>query len=361
MVTICGQEVIGASVVIEILGPSKLAVVTVTKADKTVANKSDDSNLRGGGDCDVVLNHDVVAHSLATREWLNCLPAVPKRVCWTAQQESASSSAPPAMAFMAFRPAFVFATLVVFLSVVQHLVAQDSMPNFGGDGGGSFADNSFPGLFPPVGGGSQRIEQQQNRYLLRRKNLYPYGPGTKDVLLQDRESQTGRMVDMLTYFPFYGGRYNYSIIAIHGYVAFGNVMDNGIDLLIGENVLNWPQFPDPPIISVYGCLQKPIINAARDRKGVHYRLVFRREVFSQLPLVQKTQFSKRTTLNYLDDQGDEFLDMVWRDLKDGMVGAGSFRPDAALVVTWENVTFYQASEEDEMNGKVHSLPLRKYS
>lgn len=45
-------------------------------------------------------------------------------------------------------------------------------------------------------------------------NLYPYGPGTRDVKLVDREAQTGRQVDLLTYFPYYGARYNYSIVSI---------------------------------------------------------------------------------------------------------------------------------------------------
>lgn len=44
--------------------------------------------------------------------------------------------------------------------------------------------------------------------------LYPFGPlNTKDIKLMDREAQTGRQVDLFTWFPYYGGKYNYTVVS----------------------------------------------------------------------------------------------------------------------------------------------------
>ncbi|KFD52574.1 hypothetical protein M513_06608 [Trichuris suis] len=216
--------------------------------------------------------------------------------------------------------------------------------------------NPFSGTLTPI---------QSSHY----GNLYQYGKGTTDEKLYDRELTTGRQIDLFTFFPYYGGRYNYTVrfafcpsflqLSVHGYAAFGNVLDLGTDFAFGEGTENWPDDPDPALIAVYACRQRPMsINP--DHQGIHYRLVFRSNMISDdgesMALVGPPM--KRSNLpTYVDHNGDAFLDKIQEDLRDGIVGANSFQADVALVVTWENVTFMQASNDDEDKGRTATYQL----
>lgn len=101
------------------------------------------------------------------------------------------------------------------------------------------------------------------------------------------------------------------------------------------------------MIAVYTCRQKQSAAVPSDQTGVYYRLVFRRDMAVTTNInKQLTSYQKRA--DYIDFNGDNFLDQIQYDLAQGMVGAKSFRPDAALVVTWQNMSYYQASSPEEM-------------
>ncbi|KRY37471.1 Uncharacterized protein T01_3882 [Trichinella spiralis] len=182
------------------------------------------------------------------------------------------------------------------------------------------------------------------------ENLYPYGTGTKDERLYDKEEQTGRQIDLFSFFPYYGARYNYTMLSIHGYIAFGNLVEEGMDFSFGSDIENWPEKADPALIAVYTCRQRSS-KLQRNFTGVFYRVVFRKSMMSLLADVSNPFLNNRNLPRYVDGDGDDFLDMIQEDLKKGMVGANSFHADMALVVTWQNVTFYQASSQDEDAGK----------
>ncbi|KRZ78525.1 Uncharacterized protein T10_9291 [Trichinella papuae] len=182
------------------------------------------------------------------------------------------------------------------------------------------------------------------------ENLYPYGVGTKDERLYDKEEQTGRQIDLFSFFPYYGARYNYTMLSIHGYIAFGNLVEEGMDFSFGSDIENWPEKADPALIAVYTCRQRSS-KLQRNFTGVFYRVVFRKSMMSLLADVSNPFLNNRNLPRYIDGDGDDFLDMIQEDLRKGMVGANSFHADMALVVTWQNVTFYQASSQDEDAGK----------
>ncbi|KRZ78526.1 Uncharacterized protein T10_9291 [Trichinella papuae] len=188
------------------------------------------------------------------------------------------------------------------------------------------------------------------------ENLYPYGVGTKDERLYDKEEQTGRQIDLFSFFPYYGARYNYTMLSIHGYIAFGNLVEEGMDFSFGSDIENWPEKADPALIAVYTCRQRSS-KLQRNFTGVFYRVVFRKSMMSLLADVSNPFLNNRNLPRYIDGDGDDFLDMIQEDLRKGMVGANSFHADMALVVTWQNVTFYQASSQDEDAGKANRLTI----
>ncbi|KRZ78523.1 Uncharacterized protein T10_9291 [Trichinella papuae] len=175
------------------------------------------------------------------------------------------------------------------------------------------------------------------------ENLYPYGVGTKDERLYDKEEQTGRQIDLFSFFPYYGARYNYTMLSIHGYIAFGNLVEEGMDFSFGSDIENWPEKADPALIAVYTCRQRSS-KLQRNFTGVFYRVVFRKSMMSLLADVSNPFLNNRNLPRYIDGDGDDFLDMIQEDLRKGMVGANSFHADMALVVTWQNKATYQAAE-----------------
>ncbi|KRZ23356.1 Uncharacterized protein T4B_12183 [Trichinella pseudospiralis] len=198
------------------------------------------------------------------------------------------------------------------------------------------------------------VDQESDKRRGGFENLYPYGAGTKDERLYDKEEQTGRQIDLFSFFPYYGARYNYTMLSIHGYIAFGNLVEEGMDFSFGSDIENWPEKADPALIAVYTCRQRSS-KLQRNFTGVFYRVVFRKSMMSLLADVSNPFLNDRNLPRYIDGDGDDFLDVIQEDLRKGMVGANSFHADMALVVTWQNVTFYQASSQDEDSGKASVL------
>lgn len=205
-------------------------------------------------------------------------------------------------------------------------------------------------VFGQLNFGSQTLHRSFDDFKqLNRAPLYDFT--TKyDVKLSGRDAQIGRQIDLFTWFPFYGSKYNYTVISIHGYIAFANVEEQGLNFVVGD-VPEWPEKSDPAMIAVYMCRQKPS-DLDPKHSGVRYRLLTRPDVQLGSNGVNKAHNSGSNPFqarDYLDSSqaASDTIDMMHRDLMDGMVGSHSFRPDLVLLVTWENMTYYQASSEDE--------------
>lgn len=98
-------------------------------------------------------------------------------------------------------------------------------------------------------------------------------------------------------------------ISVHGYMTFGNLLDDGLDFLMGDEVKNWPEQSDPATIAVYACRQKEVSNLPSDQTGVYYRLVMRESMGREVPQ------SRLRGQRYVDTRGDQFLDQLQNDLK----------------------------------------------
>lgn len=91
-------------------------------------------------------------------------------------------------------------------------------------------------------------------------------------------------------------------------------MEDGLDFLMGDDVVDWPTNPDPATIAVFACRQKEAANLPIDQKGVYYRLVFRNDMYRNIPGGQSVS-SQMKYQNYIDPYGDDFLDQLREDLK----------------------------------------------
>ncbi|MFH4979559.1 hypothetical protein AB6A40_006268 [Gnathostoma spinigerum] len=107
-------------------------------------------------------------------------------------------------------------------------------------------------------------------------------------------------------------------------------------LTVGSET-DWPRQSDPALIAPYLCKQRVDINSAVNSK-VYYRLEMRSSTGSS-GYKQRSRSPCRGKLPYVqcNAQSDYFLDKMQRILQEGVAGASTFRADAALVVTWENV------------------------
>uniref|UniRef100_A0A915LB53 NIDO domain-containing protein n=1 Tax=Romanomermis culicivorax TaxID=13658 RepID=A0A915LB53_ROMCU len=187
----------------------------------------------------------------------------------------------------------------------------------------------------------------------RTDNLYNFDTAF-DVRLSPKDAQIGRQIDLLFWFPFYGSLYNYTVISKNGFIAFAQVFEEGLDIHVGPEV-NWPEFPDPAMIAPYMCPQKYATQTFGGRSsGVRYKLLVRPDLLRQknvpgsqtgAPAILK--LNKEINYAQADEEAARLLDEMKKNLADGMVGAENFEPDIALVVTWLNMTYAQASAQDE--------------
>uniref|UniRef100_A0A1I7X777 PPM-type phosphatase domain-containing protein n=1 Tax=Heterorhabditis bacteriophora TaxID=37862 RepID=A0A1I7X777_HETBA len=148
-------------------------------------------------------------------------------------------------------------------------------------------------------------------------------------------------------FTEYEGRYNYTMISTNGYISFAYFTDDSSTLRLGVDV-DWPTQSDPAVIAPYLCKQRIQSGQGIDSK-VYYRLEMRKStgqnhddreyISGRLHCLGKPSYFR------CDDYSEQFLDALQKALQQGVVGASTFRAEAALVVTWKNLRPNIGSEE----------------
>ncbi|CAD5218387.1 unnamed protein product [Bursaphelenchus okinawaensis] len=201
-------------------------------------------------------------------------------------------------------------------------------------------------------------------------NLVGFGPDFGDHQVHPGLLTAGQTIDLHSYFPFYGGLYNYTTISVNGYMSFATVLDQGPTINVGPDATDWPRQQDPAMIAPYLCKQQ--INQNRgpaQRAGIYYRMVMRQNMFGrgggnmniEGPTMEgSSMFGYRTQTcpgqgdSYVQcsAQGDYFLDEMMRWLQEGVAGANAFRADMALVVTWYNTASALSGRADMDAGQL---------
>uniref|UniRef100_A0A0N5A9S6 Protein mesh n=1 Tax=Syphacia muris TaxID=451379 RepID=A0A0N5A9S6_9BILA len=189
----------------------------------------------------------------------------------------------------------------------------------------------------------QQTFSSHPRGTLEQGNLLKYGTTVGDYSISNNQQPNGYKILLSYSFPFYGGRYNYTLISTNGYVGFGYFSDSSShDFVIGKDS-GYPTKSDPAFIAPYLCRQK--IGATFGRQSAIYYRVEMRSVGSVQYITQnRNHCSGRQRHIYCDHQSNLLLDEIQLILQvtsnllaEGVAGASAFRADSALIVTWENV------------------------
>ncbi|VDN58015.1 unnamed protein product [Dracunculus medinensis] len=166
-------------------------------------------------------------------------------------------------------------------------------------------------------------------------NLVEYGPQAGDADISTNQQANGMTIRLYQFFPFYGAKYNYTMISTNGYIGFGHFSDNDHDFRVGSET-NWPRESDPALIAPYLCKQRIDIST-------NSRIYYRMEMRSHIALSSETTYLTRSKCRgklpyvYCNQQSNEFLDKMQNILQEGAAGGNTFRAEAALIVTWHNL------------------------
>ncbi|XP_058804487.1 protein mesh isoform X2 [Phymastichus coffea] len=123
--------------------------------------------------------------------------------------------------------------------------------------------------------------------------------------------------------PFFGFRYNYTRLSMNGFLEFSDPPEHYTYPLVFP-VKDWPKSNDPAFIGIFfskcriGNLN--LDDADRRKPGVYFRL--------------ERDLQKRT-----DKFGVEVRERLVWDIREGVVGADTFQPKHAVIVTWKNMSF----------------------
>ncbi|XP_033217639.1 protein mesh isoform X2 [Belonocnema kinseyi] len=123
--------------------------------------------------------------------------------------------------------------------------------------------------------------------------------------------------------PFYGFRFNYTRLSMHGYLEFSDPPEHYTYPLVFPNK-DWPKKNDPSFIGIFfskcriGRLRPTDID--QRSPGVYFRM-------------------ERDLQSRQDQFGKEMYERVKWDVREGVVGADTFNPKHAVIVTWKNMSF----------------------
>lgn len=124
--------------------------------------------------------------------------------------------------------------------------------------------------------------------------------------------------------PFFGFRYNYTRLSLHGSLEFSDppVSYPSYPLVFPNK--DWPKQNDPAFIGIFfsKCRIGNIRETDKDQRkpGVYFRL-------------------EKDLENRIDLFGVEVRERLKWDIRTGVIGADSFEPKHAIIATWKNVTF----------------------
>ncbi|CAJ0942131.1 unnamed protein product, partial [Mesorhabditis belari] len=181
------------------------------------------------------------------------------------------------------------------------------------------------------------------QYTLFEGPMVIYGEQWGDSVVAD-DTQFGRLIPLHTFFPFYGGKYNYTVISTNGYIGFGYFSEQTNTFKVGQEV-DWPNHADPAVMGPYLCKQR-IGGSNEQRSKVFYRIEKRAGTSAQQNNYGAERLHCRGLSHYFcDGMSENFLNGVERALQDGVAGGSVFRADAALVVTWKDMMPNVGDEE----------------
>ncbi|GMR43424.1 hypothetical protein PMAYCL1PPCAC_13619, partial [Pristionchus mayeri] len=166
-------------------------------------------------------------------------------------------------------------------------------------------------------------------------NLVPYGTDAGDQIISDNQRSSGLTIRLPGYFPFYGGRYNYTMISTNGFISFAYFSDDGgKDFVVGPEMTDWPNEADPALIAPYMCRQRIDSSYGTD-SFVSYRVETRKRQLKAFSETRRQQCANAPNYQMCDDESEIFLNAMQRALQEGVAGASTFRAESALVVTWK--------------------------
>ncbi|XP_066998795.2 protein mesh isoform X2 [Anabrus simplex] len=123
--------------------------------------------------------------------------------------------------------------------------------------------------------------------------------------------------------PFFGFRFNYTRLSMHGYLEFSDPPEHYTYPLSFPNK-DWPEKNDPSFIGIF---------FSKMRIGK----IYPEDIDQRLPGVY---FRMERDLQTRKDQfGVEMRERLMWDIRQGVVGSDSFYPKHAIVVTWKNMSF----------------------
>lgn len=123
--------------------------------------------------------------------------------------------------------------------------------------------------------------------------------------------------------PFYGFRFNYTRLSMNGYLEFSDPPEHYTYPLVFP-IKEWPKKNDPAFIGIF--FSKSRIGKIRNedvdqrRPGVYFRL-------------------ERDLQSRTDQFGVEMRERLKWDIREGIIGADTFNPKHAIIVTWKNMSF----------------------
>lgn len=140
--------------------------------------------------------------------------------------------------------------------------------------------------------------------------------------------------------PFFGFRYNYTRVTINGYLEFSDPPPTYPAYPLVFPNKDWPKENDPAFIGIFfsKCRTGYLRNGDDPRKpGVYFRL-------------------ERDLQTRTDVFGVEVRERLKWDIRTGVIGAETFYPKHAVIVTWKNVTF--AGGITQSTSKVRFIIIR---
>ncbi|RZF47026.1 hypothetical protein LSTR_LSTR013817 [Laodelphax striatellus] len=198
-----------------------------------------------------------------------------------------------------------------------HMGQQGQIPNIG--------PNIF-GIPPPGPIVFDYVLTADRLKLIRSKLMYPYSDTGGDDgygdWQKDIHDSTPKIHKNFNFqLPFFGFRYNYTRLSMHGFLEFSDPPEHYTYPLVFPN-RDWPKKNDPAFIGIF--FSKCRIGEKREtidpRPGIYFR--------------QERDLMART-----DQDGVEMRERLKADLREGVVGADNFIPKHAVVVTWKNMSF----------------------
>lgn len=152
--------------------------------------------------------------------------------------------------------------------------------------------------------------------------MYPFGDN-EDVAdyQEDIKSSTPQIQkDLNFYLPFFGSRYSYVRVSLNGYLEFSDSPEY-VQYPLVFPTKNWPKENDPAFIGIfYSKCRVGKLEEEEKKPGVYFR-------------------SENNLGERIDQEGVEIRERLKWDVREGIVGAKTFDPKHAIIVTWKDVSF----------------------